>query len=98
MRPPEVFVRELSSEEGMQLRSISRRARYQSKRERAMIVLASATGMSAPRIAELVGTDDSHVRKVIHAFNEEGFGSADPDYRGGRPKKTAPAPTPRASR
>lgn len=93
----------------MQLRSISMRAKYQSKRERAMIVLASATGMPAPQIAELVGTDDSHVRKVIHAFNEEGFESLDPKYRGGRPKKTsppsatassrspAPAPTPRAS-
>ncbi|MGH8296941.1 MAG: helix-turn-helix domain-containing protein, partial [Steroidobacteraceae bacterium] len=42
-----------------------RRAKYQSKRERAMIVLASATGMSAPQIAGLVRTDDSHVRKVI---------------------------------
>lgn len=91
MRPPEVFVGELSPEEGVQLRSISRRAKYQSKRERAMMVLASATGMSAPQIAELVRTDDSHVRKVIHAFNEEGFESLDPDYRGGRPKKTTPA-------
>jgi transposase len=91
MRPPEVFVRELSPVEGLRLRSISRRAKYQSKRERAMIVLASATGMSAPQIAELVRTDDSHVRKVIHAFNEKGFGSLDPDYRGGRPKKTTPA-------
>jgi transposase len=91
MRPPEVFVRELTSEEGERLRSISRRAKYQSKRERAMIVLASATGMSAPQIAELVRTDDSHVRKVIHAFNEKGFESLDPEYRGGRPKKTTPA-------
>lgn len=90
MRPPEVFVRELGLEEGKRLRSISRRAKYQSKRERAMIVLASATGMSAPQIAELVGTDDSHVRKVIHAFNEEGLESLDPDYRGGRPRKTTP--------
>ena len=31
------------------------------------------------------------MRKVIHAFNEEGFDSLDPDYRGGRPKKTTPA-------
>jgi transposase len=30
------------------------------------------------------------VRKVIHAFNERGFSSLDPDYRGGRPKKTTP--------
>jgi transposase len=55
-----------------------------------MIVLASSTGMSAPQIAALVGSDESHVRKVIHAFNEREFGSLDPDYRGGRPKKTTP--------
>ena len=90
MRPPEVFVRELSPEEGARLKSISKRAKYQSKRQRAMIVLASATGMAAPQIAGLVRTDESHVRKVIHAFNEEGFGSLDPDYRGGRPRKTTP--------
>lgn len=90
MRPPDVFVRELSPEEGSRLRSISRKAKYQSKRQRAMILLASATGMSAPQIAGLVRSDESHVRKVIHAFNEEGFGSLDPDYRGGRPKKTTP--------
>lgn len=91
MRPPEVFVRELGGEEANRLKSISRRAKHQCKRERAMILLASHTGMSAPEIAELVRTDDSHVRKVIHAFNEEGFSSLDPDYRGGRPKKAAPA-------
>jgi transposase len=90
MRPPEVFVRELAPEEGARLKSISKRAKYQSKRQRAMIVLASSTGMSAPQIAAIARTDESHVRKVIHAFNEEGFGSLDPDYRGGRPKKTTP--------
>ena len=90
MRPPEVFVRELSPEEGARLKSISKRAKYQSKRQRAMILLASSTGMAAPQIAGLVRTDESHVRKVIHAFNEEGFGSLDPDYRGGRPRKTTP--------
>jgi len=91
MRPPDVFVRELFLEEGTRLKSISKRAKYQSKRQRAMIVLASATGMSAPEIARLMRTDETHVRKVIHAFNEEGFSSLDPDYRGGRPKKTTPA-------
>jgi transposase len=91
MRPPEVFARELSLEEGRRLRSISKRAKYQSKRQRAMIVLCSANLMSAPEIAALLQTDESYVRKVIHAFNEEGFGSLDPDYRGGRPPKTTPA-------
>ena len=78
MRPPEVFVRELSAQEGARLKSITKRAKYQSKRQRAMIVLASSTGMSAPQIAALVRTDESHVRKVIHAFNQEGFASLDP--------------------
>ena len=45
MRPPEVFVRELSLEEGSRLKSISKKAKYQSKRQRAMILLASSTGM-----------------------------------------------------
>jgi transposase len=91
MRPPEVFVRELSVQEGARLKSLSKRAKYQAKRQRAMIVLASATLMSASEIARLMRTDESHVRKVIHAFNEEGFDSLDPDYRGGRPKKTTPS-------
>ena len=91
MRPPEVFVRELSPEEGTRLKSISKRAKYQSKRQRAMILLASSTGMPAPQIAAVVRSDESHVRKVIHAFNEQGFSSLDPDYRGGRPRKTTPA-------
>jgi transposase len=90
MRPPEVFVRELSPEEGARLKSISKRAKYQSKRQRAMILLASSTGMPAPQIAAVVRTDESHVRKVIHAFNDRGFASLNPDYRGGRPKKTTP--------
>ena len=90
MRPPEVFVRDLAPEEGARLKSISKRAKHQSKRARAMIVLASSTGMAAPQIAALMRTDESHVRKVIHAFNEQGFESLDPDYRGGRPKKTTP--------
>jgi transposase len=56
-----------------------------------MILLASATGMSAPEIARLVRTDEPHVRKVIHAFNAEGFSSLDPDYRGGRPNRRRPS-------
>ena len=90
MRPAEVFVRELSPEEGSRLKSISKKAKYQCKRLRAMILLASSTGMSAPQIAAMVRTDESRVRKIIHAFNAQGFESLDPDYRGGRPRKTTP--------
>src|SRR3954449_11069284 len=64
MRPPAVFVRALSPEEGARLKSISRKAKYQSKRQRAIILLASSTGISAPQIAAMARTDESHVRKV----------------------------------
>ena len=91
MRPPEVFVRPLTAAEAQRLKRTSTGAKHRSKRVRAMIVLASASEMSAPEIARLYLTDASHVRKVIHEFNERGFESLDPDYRGGRPKKTTPA-------
>ena len=73
MRPPEVFVRELSPEEGQRLKQISKRAKYQCRRQRAHILLASATLMSAPEIARLFRTDESHVRKVIHEFKRAGI-------------------------
>jgi len=91
MRPPEVFVRGLSPAEAERLKRASTGAKHRSKRIRAMVLLASATEMSAPEIARLYMTDESHVRKVIHEFNERGFPSLDPDYRGGRPSKTTPA-------
>lgn len=87
MRPPSVFVRDLLPEEGNRLKRLSRKATSEAKRERALICWASATKMSAQQIAALVGTDESHVRKVIQAFNERGFSSLDPELRGGRPRR-----------
>ena len=87
MRSPSVFVRDLLPEEGNRLKRLSRKAASEVKRERALIVWASATRMSPQQIAALVGTDESHVRKVIHAFNERGFSSLDPESRGGRPRR-----------
>ena len=83
MRPPDVFVRELSPDEGNRLERLSKTAKQETKRQRALICWASATRMSVPVIARLVDSDESHVRKVIHAFNERGFQSLDPDWRGG---------------
>jgi transposase len=87
MRSPSVFVRDSLPEEGNRLKRLSRKAASEVKRERALIVWASATKMSPRQIAALVGTDESHVRKVIHAFNEQGFSSLDPEKRGGRPRQ-----------
>ena len=90
MRPPEVFVRSLAPAEARKLKQVATAGKHRSSRIRAMILLASATEMAAPQIASLYLTDATHVRKVIHEFNERGFGSLDPDYRGGRPKKLTP--------
>jgi transposase len=89
MRPSSVFVRELSPAEGERLRRMSKRAKHFSTRQRAAILLASATKHSVPQIASMWQTDESHVRKVIHEFNERGFESLRPDYRGGRPRRIA---------
>jgi len=69
MRPPEVFARELAPHEGQRLKRLSKRSKVASTRQRASILLASATLMSAPQIARMWMTDESHVRKVIHDFN-----------------------------
>ena len=90
MRPAEVFVRALEPAEARRLKRLATDGKHRSTRIRAMILLASATEMPAPQIAQLYLTDAEYVRKVIHDFNDRGFGALDPDYRGGRPKKVTP--------
>jgi len=87
MRPPEVFVRELVPEQGQRLKRLSKSSKSASVRERALILLASNTLMSAPQIARMLLTDESHVRKVIHDFNRDGFDSLRPSTGGGRPRR-----------
>ena len=91
MRPPSVFVRPLAPEEGQRLKRLSKRAKHFSTRQRAAIVLASATQHSVPQIAAMWQTDESHVRKVIKEFNERGLDSLRPEYRGGRPRRITDA-------
>jgi transposase len=90
MRPPEVFVRSLSHQEAVKLKRMSSRGEHQATRIRAAILLASNVKTSVPQIARMWLTDESHVRKVIHEFNEEGFDSLRPEYRGGRPRRITP--------
>jgi transposase len=49
------------------------------------MVLLSAQGMDAARIAEVTFTSPHRVRDVIHNFNADGFDALYPRYRGGRP-------------
>lgn len=93
MRPPEVFVRELSLDEGNRLKRLSRKAASEVKREHALICWASATKMNPQQIAALVGTDETHVRKVIHAFTSGGSArwtlSHGPGVLAGSPQSSA---------
>ena len=91
MRPPEVFVRPLAHEEALRLKRLAKRAKHESTRERAAIVLGSHAGLAASAIARSWLTDDGHVRKVIHDFNERGFDSLFPRPRAGRPRRITTA-------
>jgi transposase len=44
---------------------------------RAMIIMASSSGIPAPAIARLVAADEDTVRDVIHAFNQNGLAALD---------------------
>jgi hypothetical protein len=88
MRPPSVFVRPLLHEEAVRLKRLSRRAKHESTRQRAAVLLASNVRMSVPQIAAMWHTDSSWVRKVIHEFNERGMDSLRPRYRGPVPVPT----------
>jgi len=87
VRPPEVFVRPLAHEEAVALKRRAKQAKHFATRERAAILLASNVGTPVPQIAQMWMTDESHVRRVIHDFNERGMASLDPEYRGGRPRR-----------
>jgi transposase len=72
---------------GQRLKRLSKQSKVASTRQRASILLASNTLMSVPQIARMWMTDESHVRRVIHEFNQHGFGSLRPRFGGGRPRR-----------
>jgi len=71
MKPP-IYVRPVTDEERTQLED-ERRGSDAFRGRRAQIVLASARGLSAKPIAQLVGCAVQTVRNVIHAFNAQGL-------------------------
>lgn len=91
VRSPEVFVRSLAHGEAVALKRKAKQAKHFATRERAAILLASNVGNSVPQIAAMWMTDEHHVRRVIHDFNERGMASLDPEYRGGRPRRITDA-------
>jgi transposase len=73
MRPP-IFVRTLSEDERQALEK-GLRSKDAFVLRRCQILLASARGERAPRIAEHQGCDDQTVLDALHAFNTRGLTS-----------------------
>jgi transposase len=86
-RPASVFVRELTPEEAVKLRRISRQSKVFALRQRAQIVLASDARSPAPQIARVLQTDENQVRQVIREFNADGMASLRPPTGDGRPRR-----------
>jgi transposase len=82
-----VFVRELSAEEAVKLRRISRQSKVYALRQRAQILLASDARSSASQIAQVLQTDENQVRRVIREFNADGMASLRPPTGDGRPRR-----------
>src|SRR5207249_8879324 len=66
MRPPSVFVRPLLHEEAVRLKRLSRRAKHESTRQRASVLLASNVRMSVPQIAE---RSEEHTSELQSRFD-----------------------------
>jgi transposase len=71
MRPP-IFVRTLSDEERQALEQ-GLRSKDAFVLRRCQILLASARGERAPRIAAYLGIDDQTVLDAVHAFTTDGL-------------------------
>ncbi len=71
MRPP-IFVRDLTEQERGRLEA-GLHAQEVYELRRCQILLASARGERAPRIAEMLGCTDQSVRDVIREFEREGL-------------------------
>jgi transposase len=76
MKPP-IFVRKLSKEERESLQA-GLRSRETFVMRRCQILLASARGLSPPKIAENLGCGSQTARNAIHAFNERGMEALTP--------------------
>jgi transposase len=87
MKPP-IFVRKLSKEERESLET-GLRSRETFVMRRCQILLASARGLSPPKIAENLGCGSQTARNAIHAFNERGMEALTPGSS--TPKRVYPA-------
>jgi transposase len=83
-----IYVRDITNDEGNQLKQILRRSSDAFKVKRAQVILASAQSMRVPEIAKSFGFSVDYVRYVIRGFNERGFEILESKYEncGSMPK------------
>jgi hypothetical protein len=79
-----------STETAGHFRRNTHKSRRQSLRQRTQILMASMVYTPVHQIALICQTDEAHVRRVIHAFNEFGFDSLNPKVGTGRPQTFEP--------
>jgi len=82
-----VKLRPISDTEGQALVRVNRYSRDAVAQRRAACVLAAATGMKVPQIARNQWIDETLVRRILHAFNDQGLASLGNRYGKGRPRK-----------
>lgn len=83
-----IYVRDITNDEGNQLKQILRRSNDAFKVKRAQVILASAQSMRVPEIAKSFGFSVDYVRYVIRGFNDSGFEVLESKYEkcGSMPK------------
>jgi transposase len=87
---PSLLIRPLEQGE-LEFLAHLRESRRQALHQRAQILMASVVYTPVYQIALICQTDEAHVRRVIHAFNDFGFESLNPKVGTGRPRKFEPA-------
>ena len=89
-RKPEIFLRDLESDEAQRLVKIARTSKDRVRLRRAGMALASMQGRSVPEIAVMFAAKQETVRELIKAFNDRGF-APDPKARRGSMPRIGPA-------
>jgi len=80
-----LYVRSLTTKEGVELKHIARNGSDVKFARRAQVILSSDAAVEVKQIAPVMGYSDLQVRRIIHAFNQKGVEGIRPQYRGGRP-------------
>ncbi len=84
-RPPKVFVRDLALHEGQRLKLLSKQSKL-APRGSGSDPAGLEHADERARSPSVLVTDESHVRNVIHDFNERGW-SRCALVKGGRPRR-----------